>query len=59
MGDAAVLSGSEDGVVYVWDLLEGRVRERLEAHGEKVASAVAWNGSKEEWASAGTDGEPH
>lgn len=56
MVDAAVVSGSEDGYLYAWDLLEGKVIEKLEAHGRKVASAVAWNGTKKEWASAGTDG---
>ena len=56
MGDAAVVSGSEDGCLYAWDMLEGKVIHKLEAHGEKVASAVAWNGTKKEWASAGTDG---
>lgn len=57
MGDSVVVSGSEDGMLYAWDLLEGKVLQKLEAHGGKVASAVAWNGVKKEWASAGADGE--
>lgn len=57
IGDSVVISGSEDGQLYAWDLLEGKVIEKLEAHSEKVASAVACNGVKKEWASAGTDGE--
>ena len=57
MADSVVISGSEDGNLYAWDLLEGKVVEKLEAHGGKVASAVACNGAKKEWASAGADGE--
>lgn len=57
LADAAVISGSEDGFIYVWDLLEGKVIEKLKAHGGKVASAVAFNHVRKEWASAGADGE--
>ncbi|MCJ1432663.1 hypothetical protein MMC27_002020 [Xylographa pallens] len=55
--DAVVVSGSEDGYLYAWNLLEGKVVERMRAHEGKVASAVAWNGKGREWASAGGDGE--
>lgn len=60
LADSVVVSGSEDGSLYAWGVLEGEVIEKMEGvHGGKVASAVAWNsnGSKKEWASAGTDGE--
>ena len=57
MADSTVISGSEDGKLYAWDLLEGKVIETMEAHDGKVASAVACNGVKKEWASAGIDGE--
>lgn len=58
MADSVVISGSEDGKLYAWDLLEGKVVSTIdEAHGGKVASAVAVNGVKREWASAGADGE--
>ena len=57
MADAVVISGSEDGLLYAWDLLDGKIIEKLEAHSGKVASAIAWNGNRKEWASAGTDGE--
>ena len=57
MADSMVISGSEDGKLYAWDLLEGKVTETMEAHEGKVASAVACNGVKKEWASAGVDGE--
>lgn len=56
MADSVVISGSEDGKLYAWDMLEGKVMEKLEAHGGKVPSAVACNGAKKEWASAGVDG---
>ncbi|KAL2054346.1 hypothetical protein ABVK25_005487 [Lepraria finkii] len=57
MADSVVISGSEDGKLYAWDLLEGKVVSTIdEAHGGKVASAVAVNGVKREWASAGADG---
>jgi len=57
LADAVILSGSEDGHIYVWDLLEGKVIEKIKSHDGKVASAVAWNGTKKEWASAGVDGK--
>lgn len=57
MADSVVISGSEDGKLYAWDLLEGKIIEKIDAHEGKVASAVACNGVKKEWASAGTDGE--
>ena len=56
LGDAVIVSGSEDGYLYAWDLLEGKLVEKLEAHSGKVASVVAWNSNKKEWASAGADG---
>ena len=57
MADAVVVSGSEDGHLYAWNLLQGKAVERMQAHDGKVASAVAWNGTKKEWASAGSDGK--
>ena len=57
LSDAVAVSGSEDGCIYAWDVLEGTVMEKLKAHGGKVVSAVAWNGRGKEWASAGVDGE--
>lgn len=56
MADAVVIGGSEDGVIYAWDLLDGHILEKVGAHNGKVASAVACNGTKQEWASAGADG---
>lgn len=59
MADSVVISGSEDGQLYAWDLLEAKIIQKLDAHGEKVASAVACNGTRKEWASAGADGESY
>ncbi|KAI9676406.1 MAG: hypothetical protein M1817_000563 [Caeruleum heppii] len=56
LNDAFVVSGSEDGSIHVWDLLEGKLATTLEAHGGKVASALAVNNARKEWSSAGTDG---
>ena len=57
IADSVVISGSEDGQLFAWDLLEARMIEKLKAHDGKVASAVACNGTKKEWASAGADGK--
>ena len=59
LADSVVVSGSEDGSLYAWNVLEGKIVEKIEGpHGGKVASAVAWNSNRgrKEWASAGTDG---
>ncbi|MCJ1257664.1 hypothetical protein MMC24_005490 [Lignoscripta atroalba] len=56
LADAVVVSGSEDGEIYAWDLLEGKVIDKLKAHDGKVASALAFSGARKEWASAGVDG---
>jgi mitogen-activated protein kinase organizer 1 len=66
MGDGCVVSGSEDGRVFVWDVLTGKVVERVrhvqdEGLGtdpgkKNVVSAVAWNQIRKQWASAGGDG---
>jgi mitogen-activated protein kinase organizer 1 len=65
-GDAFILSGSEHGEIFIWDLLEGNVRHRLRHDpasehkptiGKKdVISAVTYCPTRMEWASAGGDG---
>ncbi|KAF2090745.1 mitogen-activated protein kinase organizer 1 [Saccharata proteae CBS 121410] len=66
LNDSVVVSGSEDGSILVWDLLEGEVLHRLR-HGEArdgamgrtkkdVVSAVTFSKARKEWASAGGDG---
>ncbi|ORX97458.1 WD40-repeat-containing domain protein [Clohesyomyces aquaticus] len=70
--DSVVLSGSDDGMVYAWDLLEGDVLHKFKhsdmrevkgkkpsmtAGGQKdVASSVAFCKIRKEWASGGGDG---
>ena len=61
--DEVVISGGEDGEVFAWDVLTGKVTARVRhcegsGKGEKgdVVSAVAWNPAQQQWASAGGDG---
>jgi mitogen-activated protein kinase organizer 1 len=62
MGDEVVICGSESGEIFVWDVMQGNVVEKLrqrDGGGEKkedVVSAVVWCPSRREWASAGGDG---
>jgi mitogen-activated protein kinase organizer 1 len=73
LNDSVVLSGSDDGMVFAWDLLEGECLHKFkhsdmrevkgsgvtggERKGKKdIVSAVAFCGSRREWASAGGDG---
>ncbi|KAH0278606.1 WD40 repeat-like protein, partial [Aureobasidium melanogenum] len=71
-GDSLAISGSEDGHIYVWDLLTGNLSHKLKhstpalTDGSKavvsmsskrdVVNSVAWNQLRKEWASAGGDG---
>ena len=56
--DAMVISGSEDGSIYIWDILQGTILEIFQGRHGKVVSSIAWNSApgKNEWASAGGDG---
>ena len=67
MNDSVVISGSEDGHIFVWDLVEGKVVHRLrhtsltsvagESKRKDVVSAVAYCPSgRKEWCSVGGDG---
>lgn len=71
LNDSVVVSGSDDGMVFAWDLLEGttlhkfRHSEMREVKGKveqkvkgnkDIVSAVAFCPSRKEWASAGGDG---
>ncbi|KAF2422203.1 WD domain protein [Tothia fuscella] len=70
LNDAVALSGSEDGNVYVWDLVDGDVLHVLR-HGEEigaqspsdkegkrdVVSVVAFCEGRREWCSGGGDGQ--
>ncbi|KAH0168743.1 WD40 repeat-like protein, partial [Aureobasidium melanogenum] len=71
-GDSLAISGSEDGHIYVWDLLTGNLSHKLKhsapalTDGSKafvsmsskrdVVNSVVWNQLRKEWASAGVDG---
>lgn len=71
-GDSLAMSGSEDGYIYVWDLLTGNSVHKLKhaapalTDGSKqfvsmsskrdVVNSVVWNQLRKEWASAGGDG---
>lgn len=69
--DGLVISGGEEGSVFVWDVLLGSLKHKLRhtqvaiTNGETgststskkdVVSAVAWNQLRKEWATAGGDG---
>ncbi|KAK3825422.1 MAG: WD40-repeat-containing domain protein [Benniella sp.] len=53
--DAHVLSGSEDGKIYIWDLMEGEVVHQIEAH-SKIVSAIAYHPTLDRMCSASVDG---
>ncbi|OCK80603.1 WD40 repeat-like protein [Lepidopterella palustris CBS 459.81] len=72
LNDSVVVSGSESGLIFVWDLLEGTVLHKLrhaqpstaQPHAalnpkvskKDVVSAVAFCKTRKEWVSAGGDG---
>ncbi|KAG0373985.1 hypothetical protein BGX24_010977 [Mortierella sp. AD032] len=53
--DAYVLSGSEDGSIYIWDLLEGEVVHKVEAH-SKIVSSIDYHPNQDRMCSASVDG---
>lgn len=63
MNDSAALCGSEDGQIFAWDILDGKLLHKVrhtEGSGstkKDVVSAVTFNDLRKEWASAGGDGE--
>jgi mitogen-activated protein kinase organizer 1 len=62
MSDSVVLSGSEQGSIFAWDLVDGKVVGQFRhtagtGSGKKdVVSAVAVCKRRREWCSAGGDG---
>ncbi|KAJ4346823.1 uncharacterized protein N0V89_010755 [Didymosphaeria variabile] len=71
LNDSVVISGSDDGMVFAWDLLGGTTLhkfrhsqmrevkgkvEKKEKGKKDIVSAVAFCPSRREWASAGGDG---
>ncbi|KAF9571598.1 hypothetical protein BGW38_008600, partial [Lunasporangiospora selenospora] len=53
--DAHVLSGSEDGGIYIWDLIEGQVVHRIEAH-SKIVTSITYHPTQDRMCSASVDG---
>ncbi|KAI9014672.1 WD40-repeat-containing domain protein [Gaertneriomyces semiglobifer] len=53
-GDALVVGGSEDGIVYVWDATKGDILQKLRGHRDIVYSA-AWNPRQSLFASCSDD----
>ena len=56
--DATVVSGSEDGAVHVWDLVEAKQRLRLPAH-RAATVGLAYHPTKHELLTASHDGACH
>lgn len=57
-GDAWVLTGSEDGKIVAYDLLEGREVACVKGqHQGKVVSCVAFHPKGKQWVSVGVDGK--
>jgi len=66
--DAYALAGSEDGGIFVWDVLSAEIVHRLRhddeglgtgtgmGRGRRLVSAVACRRRGDQWASAGGDG---
>ncbi|XP_060592589.1 WD repeat domain-containing protein 83-like [Ruditapes philippinarum] len=44
--DTHILSGSEDGFVYIWDLIEGKVIHKLAHEGQKVVHSLTYHPSE-------------
>ncbi|KAI5780865.1 WD40-repeat-containing domain protein [Geopyxis carbonaria] len=52
-----VVSGSEDGTIWCWDLVEGGKRQVLSGHGGKVVTGVDYcPGGKSQMVTGGSDG---
>ncbi|KAJ3177161.1 WD repeat-containing protein 83 [Geranomyces variabilis] len=54
--DAHVISGSEDGSILMWDLVEGTLVKRLERAHDRVATCVAYHPSRTAMVSGSVDG---
>ena len=51
---SVVVSGSEDGVVHLWDIQKGDILQRLRGHSGPVFD-VSWSASQSILASCGED----
>jgi mitogen-activated protein kinase organizer 1 len=56
--DAYAITGSEDGKVYVFDVLEGHIVTELNAH-EGIATTLDYHPENVNMLSAGADGLIH
>ncbi|KAI8815782.1 WD40-repeat-containing domain protein [Fimicolochytrium jonesii] len=54
--DAYVVSGSEDGKIYMWDLVDGKLVKAIVAHEGSVVTAVAYHPISNGMVSAAVDG---
>lgn len=54
--DAYVIGGSEDGNIFIWDLLENTVLAKLENH-QKSITSVQYNPARQEFISGSLDGK--
>ncbi|KAI9097009.1 WD40-repeat-containing domain protein [Phlyctochytrium arcticum] len=53
-GDALVVGGSEDGIVYIWDALKGDILQTLRGH-QGIVYRAAWNPRQSLFASCSDD----
>src|SRR5690606_37971093 len=53
--DAFVFSGSEDGMIYVWDLVEAKVMGKFKAH-SRTLSALSYHPTESLLLSSSVDG---
>lgn len=56
--DAYAITGSEDGKIYIYDVLEGNIVSTLDAH-EGVATTLDYHPESVNMLSAGSDGLIH
>lgn len=45
--DDHVISGSEDGLIYIWDLIEGEIKEKLEVKRNRSIHSLALHPQKD------------
>ncbi|KND00356.1 uncharacterized protein SPPG_04680 [Spizellomyces punctatus DAOM BR117] len=53
-GDALVVGGSEDGIVYIWDAAKGDILQTLRGH-QGIVYSAAWNSRQSLFASCSDD----
>ena len=53
--DSIVLSGSEDGMIYAWDLVEAAVVEKIQAHRKSVLT-LSYHPDEKKFISGSSEG---